>query len=121
MVAGSIGRWGCAAFALVATALAGVRPVRAQDQFVVLEQTYTATFANTSDSHYRVPPDAGTPSNWRSPIGDFRLVVDKGKPGNLVSFCEDGVRKISPTQFEVRRKNWRPTRDLHVLIIEPRR
>jgi hypothetical protein len=62
-----------------------------------------------------------TGANWRSPIGDFRLVVDKGKPGNLLSFCEDGVRKISPTQFEVRRKNWRPTRDLHVLIIEPRR
>ena len=62
-----------------------------------------------------------TGANWRSPIGDFRLVVDKGKPGNLVSFCEVGVRKISPTQFEVRRKNWRPTRDLHVLIIEPRR
>ena len=60
-----------------------------------------------------------TGANWRSPIGSFRLVVDKGKPGNLVSFCADGVRKVSPTQFEVRRKNWRPTRDLHVLIIEP--
>ena len=60
-----------------------------------------------------------TGANWRSLIGDFRLVVDKGKPGNLVSFCESGVRNISPTQFEVRRKNWRPTRDLNVLIIEP--
>jgi hypothetical protein len=62
-----------------------------------------------------------TGANWASPIGSFRLVVDKGKPGNLVSFCEDGVKKIGPTQFEVRRSNWRPTRDLHVLIIEPRR
>ena len=62
-----------------------------------------------------------TGGNWRSPIGDFRLVVDKGKPGNLVSFCAAGVRKISPTRFEVRHKNWRPTRDLHVLIIEPSR
>jgi len=61
-----------------------------------------------------------TGANWRSPIGEFRLVVDKGKPGNLVSFCETGVRKISPTQFEVRHKDWRPTRDLYVLIIEPR-
>jgi len=60
-----------------------------------------------------------TGANWRSPIGSFRLVVDKGKPGNLVSFCETGVKKISPTQYEVRRANWRPTRDLHVLIIEP--
>ena len=61
-----------------------------------------------------------TGANWAKPIGDFRLVVDKGKPGNLVSFCGEGVRKISPTQFEMRKRNWRPTRDLKVLIIEPR-
>jgi hypothetical protein len=58
-----------------------------------------------------------TGGNWRSPIGDFRLVVDKGAPSNLVSFCGEGVRKISPTRFEMRRKNWRPERDLKVLIV----
>ena len=62
-----------------------------------------------------------TGANWARPIGDFRLVVDKGKPKNLVSFCETGVKKIGPTQFEVRHRNWRPTRNLHVLIIEPQR
>lgn len=61
-----------------------------------------------------------TGANWRSPIGSFRLVVDKGKPGNLVSFCESGVKKIGPTQYEVRHSNWRPARDLYVLIVEPR-
>ena len=61
-----------------------------------------------------------TGANWAMPIGDFRLVVDKGRPGNLVSFCATGVRKISPTQFEVRHRNWRPTQDLHVIIVEPR-
>jgi hypothetical protein len=59
-----------------------------------------------------------TGGNWRSPIGDFRLVVDKGAPGNLVSFCGEGVRKISPTRFEVRKKNWRPDRDLRILIVQ---
>jgi hypothetical protein len=59
-----------------------------------------------------------TGGNWRSPIGDFRLVVDKGKPENLVTFCEAPVKKIGPTQFEVRHRNWRPRRDLHVLIVE---
>lgn len=58
-----------------------------------------------------------TGGNWRSPIGDFRLVVDKGRPANLVSFCGSGVRRISPTQFEIRRRNWRPERDLAVLIV----
>jgi hypothetical protein len=60
-----------------------------------------------------------TGGNWRSPIGDFRLVVDKGAAGDLVSFCGEGVRKISPTRFEVRRSNWRPDRDLRILIVRP--
>ena len=58
-----------------------------------------------------------TGGNWRSPIGDFRLVVDKGHPDAIVSFCGQGVRRISPTQFEVRHRNWRPDRDLAVLIV----
>ena len=62
-----------------------------------------------------------TGANWRSPIGEFRLVVDKGRPENIVSFCGSGVRRISPTQFEMRRRNWRPDRDLAVLIVEPNR
>ncbi len=61
-----------------------------------------------------------TGANWRSPIRDFRLVVDKGAPENIVSFCGTGLRRISPTQFEMRRSNWRPARDLRVLIVQPR-
>ena len=59
-----------------------------------------------------------TGGNWRSPIGDFRLVVDKGDPNAIVSFCGEGVRRISPTRFEVRHRNWRPDRDLNVLIVQ---
>ena len=69
---------------------------------------------------WRVDYVLTTGANWAMPIGDFRLVVDKGRPSNLVSFCAAGVRKISPTQFEVRHRNWRPTQDLHVGIVEPR-
>lgn len=60
-----------------------------------------------------------TAGNWAKPIGDFHLVIDKGAPGNLVSFCASGVRKISPTRFEVRKTNWRPDRDLSILILKP--
>jgi hypothetical protein len=60
-----------------------------------------------------------TGGNWKDPIGDFRLVVDKGSPRNLVSFCGAGVRKIGPTRFELRRRNWRPERDLSILILTP--
>ncbi len=56
-------------------------------------------------------------SNWKGPIKDFRLIVDKGKAENLVSFCMDGVTRISPTQFEVRRANFEPAKDLDILIV----
>lgn len=63
-----------------------------------------------------------TGGNWRAPIGDFHMVVDKGRADSIMSFCGQGVRRISPTQFEVRHRNWRPDRDLAVLIVtaEPR-
>lgn len=68
-------------------------------------------------SEQRVRYILTTGGNWRSPIGDFRLVVDKGRPENIVSFCGSGLRRIGPTRFEMRRRNWRPDRDLAVLIV----
>lgn len=59
-----------------------------------------------------------TGANWAGPIKKFRLVVDKGNPGSLVSFCMDGVTKISPTQFEVVRTDFEPTKDLEILLID---
>ena len=59
-----------------------------------------------------------TGANWLGPIKNFRLVVDKGRPDNLVSFCMDGVKKISPTQFEVVKTDFEPTRDLDVFLVE---
>ncbi len=58
-----------------------------------------------------------TGANWAEPIGDFRMVVDKGSSRNLISFCGEGVRKISSTRFEIRRRNYTPTSDLSVLIL----
>jgi Domain of unknown function (DUF4424) len=57
-------------------------------------------------------------STWKGPIKDFRLVVDKGETDSLVSFCGDGVKKISPTQFEVRKNEFEPKDDLHVLVVD---
>lgn len=56
--------------------------------------------------------------NWAGPIKQFRLVVDKGRPENMVSFCMTGVKKISPTQFEVRKTDFEPKGDLDILLIE---
>ena len=60
-----------------------------------------------------------TGANWARPIGNFRMVIDKGSASNLVSFCGTGVRRISPTQFEVRYRNFTPRQDVSVLILVP--
>ncbi len=59
-------------------------------------------------------------ANWAGPIKDFHLVVDKGQPDRIVSFCGQGIQKISATQFELRATDFTPTRDLHILILGPK-
>jgi hypothetical protein len=70
-------------------------------------------------SEERISYLLSTGASSAQPIGEFRLVVDKGDPSNLVSFCAEGVRRISPTRFEVRKTGFSPTSDLHVLILKP--
>jgi hypothetical protein len=68
-------------------------------------------------SEERISYLLSTGANWSRPIQDFLLIVDKGDRSNLVSFCAEGTRKISPTQFEVHKTNFVPDSDLHVLIL----
>jgi hypothetical protein len=56
--------------------------------------------------------------NWAGPIRDFRLVVDKGNPRSIVSFCADGVRRLDDRRFEVRYTNFTPSRELDILIVD---
>jgi hypothetical protein len=58
-----------------------------------------------------------TGANWSGPIGQFRLVVDKGDAGNLVSFCGQGIRKASETKYEMTKTGFSPEGDLAVLIL----
>ena len=69
-------------------------------------------------SEQRIEYILTTGANWSGPIREFRLVVDKGDPRNLVSFCGDGVKKIGPTQFEMRKNDFTPDRNLYVLILK---
>lgn len=62
---------------------------------------------------YALKPGA----NWKGPIGRFRLTVDKGEPERLVSLCMDGIRKVSPTRFEVIKTNYEPDRDIDLLFV----
>jgi hypothetical protein len=56
-------------------------------------------------------------STWKGPIKDFRLVIDKGNAETMISFCGEGVKKISATQFEVRKTNFEPQQDLEALFV----
>ncbi|WP_343612262.1 DUF4424 domain-containing protein [Novosphingobium sp.] len=58
-----------------------------------------------------------TGGNWKKPIGQFRLTIDKEKPKDLVSLCAEGLRKTGPTTFEMTRTNWRPEHDLSILFL----
>jgi hypothetical protein len=59
-----------------------------------------------------------TGANWGGPIKDFRLTIDKGAAQNLVSFCGEGVTKTGPTTFEMRKTDFYPDTDLHILVLE---
>jgi len=61
-----------------------------------------------------------TGANWKLPIGDFRMTIDKGSAANLVSFCGTGVTKTGPTTFQVHHTNFTPTSDVKVLLLIPR-
>jgi hypothetical protein len=50
-----------------------------------------------------------TDANWKGPIADFMMTVDKGKTRNLASFCGQGVRKIGPSTYQVHYANFTPT------------
>lgn len=69
-------------------------------------------------SEERIDYVLSTGANWAGPIRDFRLVVDKGDADSLVSFCGRGVRKIGPTQFEMRKTDFTPQGDFSVLILK---
>jgi len=60
-----------------------------------------------------------TGANWARPIGEFHLVIDKGSPDNLMSFCGDGVTKSTPTLVEIRKSNFRPKNDINILVLTP--
>jgi hypothetical protein len=77
------------------------------------EQKAEFPYLLTRDIQYVLSSGA----NWFGPIKDFRLVVDKGSPDAILSLCMDGVKKISPTQFEVRRTDFEPTKDIDLIVV----
>ncbi|HZK89611.1 MAG TPA: DUF4424 domain-containing protein [Stellaceae bacterium] len=76
---------------------------------------------NSSVGERRIDYVLKTGANWAGPIADFMLTLDKGAPDNLMSFCgKNGLKKLSPTQFQLHYTDFTPTRDLAILILTPK-
>jgi hypothetical protein len=59
-----------------------------------------------------------TGANWKGPIGDFRLTIDKEKPHAVLSLCMDGLTKTGPTTFQMRRTDFTPKDDIRFVVFE---
>jgi hypothetical protein len=111
------------------------RQYRTEEDFRIRRQRYCIddAFLNGLDNRLRKgkKPEGGliysevwlsyilsSGANWAGPIGEFRLVVDKGNPASLVSFCGEGVRKLDPTRFEMRKRDFVPKGNLDILIVD---
>ena len=61
-----------------------------------------------------------TGKNWKDgKIKHFKMILDKGKPNNLMSLCwkSGNLKKINQTQFMFEANDFVPEQDLDILII----
>jgi hypothetical protein len=68
-------------------------------------------------SEERISYMLSTDASRGRPMGEFRLTVDAGDQGSLVSFCADDARKTGPSRYEVRKAGFLPQGDLDILIL----
>jgi hypothetical protein len=59
-----------------------------------------------------------TANNWSGPIRSFRLAIISDSPEDIVATCMPGVKRTAPTRYELARSNFRPDRELDVLILQ---
>jgi hypothetical protein len=123
-VGGTAGtEWGDPAFVGTALYTQGRARYCIDNDFLAAATAAKAKVTATSNNGYmteqRIDYVLTTGANWKAPIGDFHMTIDKGATNNLVSFCGNGVAKISPTQFEDHYTNFTPTKDVAILLLVP--
>ena len=59
-----------------------------------------------------------TANNWKGPIRSFRLAVMADTPDDIVLTCMPGLKRLGPTRYELSSSNFRPDRELDVLILQ---
>lgn len=78
-------------------------PAKSQDDIVLWENRieYILTTAN----------------NWSGPIRSFHLGVVTDSAEDMMFSCMTGLKRVSPTRFEMERENFRPDKELKVLVL----
>lgn len=61
-----------------------------------------------------------TANNWSGPIRHFHLEIDSGSPDDVLLTCMPAVKQTSRTQYELDASDFRPERNLDLVIIQPR-
>lgn len=94
--------------------------VEYEGQEYCMDQSFKAGLKN-SKSPYASYSALGyilkTGANWAKPIQNFRAIIERDA-SELVSFCWSGkVKKLSPTQFELKEKNFVPKQDLKIIFV----
>lgn len=59
-----------------------------------------------------------TGANWKGPIEDFHLTIDKEAPNAILSLCMSGLKKTGAATFETRRKDFTPTEDIRFVVFQ---
>lgn len=62
-----------------------------------------------------------TANNWSGPIRHFHLEIDSDAPGEVLLTCTPSVKQTSGTRYELDATDFRPDRNLDIVIIQPTR
>ncbi|WP_273795159.1 DUF4424 domain-containing protein [Brucella intermedia] len=93
---------------------AGVRRLLKQAQVVEQADPPKSTRISPIEVSYILK----TGANWKGPIRNFHLTIDKEKPHAVLSSCIDGLKKAGPTTFEVQRTNFTPKVDIRFVVFD---
>jgi hypothetical protein len=58
-----------------------------------------------------------TANNWSGPIGSFHLSVGAESPEDIVVTCMPGLKRVTPTRYEFSQADFRPAKELDLLIL----
>ena len=59
-----------------------------------------------------------TGNNWSGPIRKFRLLVTADREDDIVVACLPDLKRSSPVRYELARENFRPEKELEILVLQ---